>query len=195
MLAAVPERSPASPRSTSRGDTDRRIIGELQRDARQSNVAIARRIGLTEGAVRRRVENLVASGVLRFVAVADPEFLGQEAHALLRIRCAPHLVDEVIAALREVPELERVYHCTGQFDLTAVAHFASTAMLREFTVHRVGAIAGIVELQSELILQTVDPIPPTAAGDDKDLQGTATATAADSGDDRTRHPSSTGATP
>lgn len=146
-------------------DTDRRIAAELRRDARQSNVALAKRIGLTEGAVRRRIDNLVATGALRFTTAVDPALFGDDTHALLRIRCAPHLVDDVIAELRGVAEIERIYHCTGQFDLTAVAHFTSTSVLREFTVHRVGAIAGIVELQSELILQTVDPLPPEPVGD------------------------------
>ena len=157
-------------------DTDRRIVAELQRDARQSNVALAKRIGLTEGAVRRRIDNLVASGALRFTAAVDPALFGDDAHALLRIRCAPHLVDEVIGELRTVAEIERLYHCTGHFDLTAVAHFPSTGALREFTVHRVGTIAGIVELQSELILQTVDPVRPEAFGendDDRELHGAA----------------------
>lgn len=137
-------------------DTDRRIVAALRADARQSNVALAKQVGLTEGAVRRRIDNLVATGALRFVAVPDPQWLGTTTQALLRIRCAPHLIDEVLHELRTVPELERIYHCTGSFDITAVGHFESTATLREFTVSRVGTIPGIVELQSELILQTID---------------------------------------
>lgn len=138
-------------------EIDRSIVRELQRDARQSNVSLGRAVGLTEGAVRRRIEILLSSGALRFTVEADPELLGFSSHALLRIRCAPHLIDEVIAALSEMPELERVYHCTGQFDVTAVAHFPSTAALRDFTTTRLGAISGVVEMQSELILETIDP--------------------------------------
>lgn len=145
-------------RSKDSRDTDHRIIAELRRDARQSNVALAKQVGLTEGAVRRRIDNLVSSGVLRFVAVADPAYLGQHAHALLRIRCAPHLIDEVIAELRLIPELERVYLCTGPFDLTTVGHFGSTDELRDFTVSRLGAIDGIVEIQTDVVLQIVEPM-------------------------------------
>lgn len=138
-------------------EMDRRIVAELQRDARQSNVSLGRLVGLSEGAVRRRIENLLSAGALRFSVQADPHILGLRAHALLRIRCAPHLIDDVIGALAQMPELERVYHCTGQFDITAVAHFPSTGALREFTTNRLGAIAGVVEMQSELILDTVEP--------------------------------------
>src|SRR5690606_38220824 len=82
-------------------DMERRIIQELRRDSRQSNVAIARTVGLTEGAVRRRIDLLVQAGTLRFTVEADQEFLGRPYHALLRIRCAPHQIDEVIADLAD----------------------------------------------------------------------------------------------
>jgi len=142
---------------TSRSQSvDREIVAELCRDARQSNVAIARRVGLTEGAVRRRIDNLVAAGAIRFTAAVDPSFFGNDAHALLRIRCAPHLVDEVLGELSCVPELERLYLCTGPFDITAVGHFASTAALREFQLGRLGTIGGVVEIQSDVILQVVE---------------------------------------
>lgn len=148
---------------------DREIVAELRRDARQSNVALAKRVGLTEGAVRRRIDNLLAAGTLQFTTSVDPAFFGNDAHALLRIRCAPHLVDEVLDELSRVPELERLYLCTGPFDITAVGHFASTTALREFQLGRLGSISGIVEIQSDVILQVVEPdIAPVAELDPAD---------------------------
>ncbi|GMA30398.1 Lrp/AsnC family transcriptional regulator [Litorihabitans aurantiacus] len=143
-------------------EVDRRIVAELHRDSRQTNVAIARKVGLTEGAVRRRIENLVAAGAVRFTIETSPDLLGRHTTALLRVRCAPHLVDEVIAALASQPALERVYHVTGQFDLTVVGHFESTTHLREFTIETIGAIAGAVEIQSEIVLQALT-VPPEGA--------------------------------
>lgn len=134
---------------------DRRIIRELRRDARQSNVALARTVGLTEGAVRRRIDLLVAAGTLRFTVDADQEFLGRPYHALVRIRCAPDQIDDVIGDLAATDDLDHIFHCTGQFDLTAVGHFRSTAEFRSFTTQRLGAIPGVVEVQSELVLRSV----------------------------------------
>ena len=147
---------------------DRRIIQELRRDSRQSNVAIARTVGLTEGAVRRRIDLLVQAGTLRFTVEADQEFLGRPYHALLRIRCAPDQIDEVIADLADEDDLDHIYHCTGQFDLTAVGHFRSTAEFRAFTTQRLGSIPGVVEVQSELVLRAVTVTPaelPRAVGE------------------------------
>ncbi|ROR73297.1 Lrp/AsnC family transcriptional regulator [Bogoriella caseilytica] len=152
-------------------EMDRRIITELQRDARQSNVALGRTVGLSEGAVRRRIDILVSTGELRFSVEAEPELLGMNSQALIRIRCAPHLIDEVIETLSTMPELQRVFHCTGQFDLTAVAHFPSTQALREFTTTRLGAIAGVVEMQSEIIMNVIEPA--------RNLRGSSADTAAE----------------
>lgn len=141
-------------------EVDQRIVEELRADPRQSNVAIGRKIGLSEGAVRRRVDNLAEAGSIRFTVMVDPAFDGLTAQALLRLRCAPHLIDEVMNALSTMAELRQVYLCTGQFDITAVGQFRSTDELRSFATTRLGAIPGVVEMQSELILATVEPGAP-----------------------------------
>lgn len=138
-------------------ELDERILRELRHDPRQSNVAIGRKVDLSEGAVRRRVDNLLAAGHLRFTVEVDPGFEGRTSHALTRLRCAPHLIGEVMSALAQIPELEAVYLCTGQFDITAIGHFASTEEFREFVTSRLGAIPGVVEMQSELVLETLRP--------------------------------------
>ena len=80
--------------------TDRR--GALRRCRQQRG---ARQAGRPHrGCVRRRIDDTVATVALRFVAVPDPQWLGTTTQALLRIRCAPHLIDEVLHELRTVPE-------------------------------------------------------------------------------------------
>jgi len=150
-----------SPSDRSR-DIDQRIVAALRRDARLSNVALARELGLSEGAVRRRIENLLAAGAIRFTVVADASVTGLPTVAILRIRCAPHLIDEVIAELRAAPELERAYLTTGPFDITAIGAFESNEALRDFRVNRLGPIAGIVEIQSDIVLSVVEPTVATA---------------------------------
>lgn len=138
-------------------EIDERIVRHLRADPRQSNVAIGRAVELSEGAVRRRVDNLLASGLIRFTVEVDPAFDGLTSSALMRLRCAPHLIDDVLAALAQLPELSAVYLCTGQFDVTAIGHFPSNEALREFVTSRLGAIPGVVEMQSELVLATLQP--------------------------------------
>lgn len=132
---------------------DQMIIQELQKDARQSNVALAAKLGLSEGAIRRRVERLVSEGHLRFVAVADPAYMGYTIHVMVRIQTEPDMADEVVDELVAMDELSYVYNCTGQFNIAVVGYFRSTEELREFTADRLGKLSGVVELRTVVILR------------------------------------------
>ena len=55
---------------------NRAIIVELQHDGRKSYTAIAEKVGLSEAAVRQRVQRLTDDGVMQIVAVTDPLTLG-----------------------------------------------------------------------------------------------------------------------
>src|SRR3712207_557519 len=126
-------------------DIDRQLVAELQTDGRQSNVALARKVGLTEGAVRRRVDGLLRSGAFRIVAVADPELLGLRTHAVIGIRADLNRVEALTEELAQMRELSYVYETTGQFDIIAVGFFAANEQLREFLTRRLARLSGILD--------------------------------------------------
>ncbi|WP_166355232.1 Lrp/AsnC family transcriptional regulator [Phytoactinopolyspora limicola] len=132
---------------------DRLIILELLRDARQSNVALAKKVGLSEGAVRRRIEKLVESGRLIFTVVPDAAYMGRNVHAMIRIQSAPGATERLVDELVSMHELSYVYHCTGQFDITVVGFFKSNDELREFTTGKLGKTDGIVEIRTVITLR------------------------------------------
>jgi Lrp/AsnC family transcriptional regulator, regulator for asnA, asnC and gidA len=134
---------------------DRQLVAELQSDARQSNVALAAKVGLTEGAVRRRIEALLRSGAFRIVAVADPELLGLQTHAVIGIRADLHRIESLALELASMRELSYVYETTGQFDIIVVGFFASNDSLREFLTRRLAKLTGIVETDTFLVMRTV----------------------------------------
>jgi Lrp/AsnC family transcriptional regulator, regulator for asnA, asnC and gidA len=95
---------------------NRQIIEELQRDGRRSYGAIAKAVGLSEAAVRQRVQRLRDSGVIQIVAVTDPLQLGFRRQAMVGVKAEGDLrgLSETIARL---PEVEYVVICAGSFDL------------------------------------------------------------------------------
>src|SRR5947199_3022900 len=97
-------------------DTAMRIIEQLQEDGRRPYAAIGNAVGLSEAAVRQRVQRLVDSGVLRIVAVVDPTRLGHSRRALVGVRVEGD-VDTVAASLTELDEVTRVLVTTGSFDV------------------------------------------------------------------------------
>jgi Lrp/AsnC family transcriptional regulator for asnA, asnC and gidA len=92
------------------------IIEQLQFDGRRSYAEIGKAVGLSEAAVRQRVQKLTETGVLQIVAVTDPMQLGFFRQAMIGIRCTgdTRAIAEKIAALSET---DYVVHTAGSFDI------------------------------------------------------------------------------
>jgi Lrp/AsnC family transcriptional regulator for asnA, asnC and gidA len=133
---------------------DRLLLRELQTDARQSNVSLAAKVGLTEGAVRRRIDNLLASA-FRIVAVGDPELLGLTTHAVIGIRAQVGEIERLASDLAEMRELSYVYETTGQFDIIVVGFFGSNGQLREFLIKKLAKVSGVIDSDTFLVMRTV----------------------------------------
>ncbi len=113
---ALPADGPAD--TTILDPANRAIIESLQRDGRRPYGAIAEEVGLSEAAVRRRVQRLRESGVIQIVAVTDPLQLGFRRQALVGIRVEGD-VQTVAAKVTALTEVDYVVMCAGSFDLLA----------------------------------------------------------------------------
>ena len=103
-------------RTTTLDDVSKAIIEQLQFDGRRSYAEIGKVVGLSEAAVRQRVQKLTETGVLQIVAVTDPMQLGFFRQAMIGIRCTgdTRSIAESIAALSET---DYVVHTAGSFDI------------------------------------------------------------------------------
>jgi Lrp/AsnC family transcriptional regulator for asnA, asnC and gidA len=97
-------------------DLSKAIIEQLQEDGRRPYAAIGKAVGLSEAAVRQRVQRLLDSGVMQIVAVTDPLQVGFPRQAMIGITCEGdvEVVAEKIAAM---PEVDYVVITAGGFDL------------------------------------------------------------------------------
>ena len=99
-------------------DTSKRIIEQLQQDGRRSYAAIGKAVGLSEAAVRQRVQRLIDAGVMQIVAVTDPLMLGFRRQTMIGIKCEGNL-GQVADHLAELDEIDYVVITSGSFDLLA----------------------------------------------------------------------------
>jgi Lrp/AsnC family transcriptional regulator for asnA, asnC and gidA len=97
-------------------DVSKSIIEELQTDGRRSYAAIGKVVGLSEAAVRQRVQRLVDSGVMQVVAVTNPLELGFARQAMIGVRASGPL-EPVADALAALDEVDYVVITAGSFDL------------------------------------------------------------------------------
>jgi Lrp/AsnC family transcriptional regulator, regulator for asnA, asnC and gidA len=97
-------------------DISKQIIEQLQEDGRRSYAAIGKAVGLSEAAVRQRVQRLQDTGVMQIVAVTDPLTLGFRRQALIAIKCDGDL-EKLASHLADMDEIDYVVITAGSFDL------------------------------------------------------------------------------
>ena len=112
-------------------ETDRRILGELQRDAGQGLEAVGERVGLSRNATWRRVRALEKAGVIRGrIAVLDPDALDLGLMVFIQIRTSRHdpdWLDSFKKAVRDMPEILGAYRMTGDLDYLVRARVSDMA--------------------------------------------------------------------
>ena len=97
-------------------DVGKRLIEELQQDGRRSYAALAKTVGLSEAAVRQRVQRMVDSGLMQVVAVTDPLQVGFHRQAMIGLRVEGDLV-RVADELAKIDEVDYVVITAGSFDI------------------------------------------------------------------------------
>ncbi len=95
---------------------DFRIIEELDRNSRISNVKIARKLGISEGAVRKRIKELYSSGYIKKFTIEFGVKMGTKAFVLLSTvpQTGPGAISEF---LRKIPEVRSFFQTTGAWDI------------------------------------------------------------------------------
>ena len=97
-------------------DLSKQIIEQLQQDGRRSYAAIGKAVGLSEAAVRQRVQRLIDVGAMQIVAVTDPMTLGFPRQTMVGIRCGGDL-ERVAGHLAGMEEIDYVVITAGSFDI------------------------------------------------------------------------------
>lgn len=135
-------------------DKAKRIIELLQGDGRMSYSAIAKDVGLSEAAVRHRVQKLIEGGVVQIVAVTDAMQMGFARQAMVGIKVTGD-VQEVAARLDEMDELDYIVITTGRFDILAELVAASDDELLDIISRRISTIEGVLSTETFVYMRLV----------------------------------------
>ncbi|WP_323450973.1 Lrp/AsnC family transcriptional regulator [Streptomyces yaizuensis] len=128
------------------------IIEQLQEDGRRPYAAIGKAVGLSEAAVRQRVQKLLDQGVMQIVAVTDPLTVGFRRQAMVGVRVEGDL-DPVADALTAMAECEYVVMTAGSFDLMVEVVCEDDDHLLEVINKRIRALPGVRSTESFVYLK------------------------------------------
>jgi Lrp/AsnC family transcriptional regulator for asnA, asnC and gidA len=137
---------------TALDDVSKAIIEQLQQDGRRSYAAIGKQVGLSEAAVRQRVQRLIEAGVMQVVAVTDPIELGFARQAMVGIRVAGP-IDPVADRLAELDEVDYVVVTAGTYDILVEVVCESDEHLLELISDRIRAIEGVSATETFMYLK------------------------------------------
>lgn len=133
---------------TKQDATDSQIIDILEGDGRASNAKIARKVGVSEGTIRRRLLRLVKDDVIKIKAVPDLAKMGYPTTALIGLQTAPGQLDAVADAITHMKDVHYVAITTGAFDVFACVAKPSTEELGVFLRTKIGTIPGVTRTET-----------------------------------------------
>ena len=133
-------------------ETSKRIIEQLQEDGRRAYATIGKAVGLSEAAVRQRVQRLLESNVMQIVAVTDPLQVGFTRQAMIGVKVSGDMVD-VADRLAELPEVSYVVVTAGSFDVLVEVVCEDDDNLLDLLTHRIRALPGVESTETFVYLK------------------------------------------
>jgi len=138
---------------------DRKILQTLQREARISNVDLARRVHLSPTPCFERVRRLEAGGYIeRYVAQLNPQRLGMGLLAFVEVsldKTNPTAFDRFRDTVSDMPEVQECHMVAGGFDYLLKVRVTDMAAYRRFLGDRVSALPGVSRTHTYFVMEEV----------------------------------------
>ena len=134
-------------------EVDRAIIERLQTDGRTPYTRLATAVGLSEAAVRQRVQRLLDAGIMQVVAVTNPLSVGYRRMAMIGVRTEGPS-DEIAAALQQMPDIDYLVVTAGSFDFMCEVVVPDDESLLQLT-NRIRNVPGVDTTETFIYLSLV----------------------------------------
>ena len=141
-------------RRSSLTNLSKQIIEKLQQDGRRSYAGIGKAVGLSEAAVRQRVQRMVDAGVMQIVAVTDPMQLGFARQAMIGIRCTGDTT-KVAEKLAAIESVDYVVLTAGSFDAIVEVVCEDDDDLLDLLNTQIRALPGVISTETLVYLKLV----------------------------------------
>jgi Lrp/AsnC family transcriptional regulator, regulator for asnA, asnC and gidA len=134
-------------------DTDRAIIEQLQADGRIPYTRLGAAVGLSEAAVRQRVQRMTDAGVMQVVAVTNPLSLGLRRMAMIGVHTEGP-TDDLAKTLQSMVDIDYLVVTAGSFDLMCEVVVEDDGVLLDIT-NRIRSVPGVVSTETFIYLDLV----------------------------------------
>jgi len=133
-------------------EKDKQIIKLLKDDARAGYGDLGLKIGLSEGAVRKRIKTLTDEGVIKKFTVKISLTEGAQAITLLTANPAIP-TQEVSKKIQAIPNVETIYEVSGEYDIVTVISGMNMTEVNE-CIEKIRLVEGIVKTNTMIVLRS-----------------------------------------
>ena len=133
-------------------DVSKAIIEQLQLDGRRSYSEIGKKVGISEAAVRQRVQKLTEAGVMQVVAVTDPMQMGFSRQAMIGIKASSD-TRELAEAVTAMPQVDYVVMTAGSFDLLVEVICEDDDQLIDLVNTKIRTLPGVTSTETFVYLK------------------------------------------
>ncbi|NIN52139.1 MAG: AsnC family transcriptional regulator [Nitrososphaeria archaeon] len=136
-------------------EIDKKILNELQEDARASFRSIGEKIGVSEATVFIRIKKMRQRGIIKcFRADISPEKIGKGLKAFVLIKATPKRYPEALDNLKDIENVYEIYDVTGVYYAILKIRTRDHDELAR-TLDRIGSIEGISSTETSVVLRTI----------------------------------------
>ena len=135
-------------------ETDKRIIEILIENSRMSYADIARKLGISEATVFKRIKKLKDEGVIEsFTLQLDPSKIGRDVCLSLGLTVNPVLLEEIAKKLSNLDEVSEVFITVGEHNIIAHALLGDNDAFNDFLMNKIYKLEGITKIDTNIILK------------------------------------------
>ena len=134
-------------------EIDERIMELLEEDARMTYVEIGKMVGLSEGAVRNRIQSLTSTGVIKRFTIEKSTSHGVSAVTMLAVDPSTPTY-KVSKSVSELEGVERVYEVTGEYDILLVSSSVNIDGINQ-CIEDIRKIEGVEKTNTIIVLRTI----------------------------------------
>ncbi|MEM0372316.1 MAG: Lrp/AsnC family transcriptional regulator [archaeon] len=132
--------------------TDEKILEVLKRDSRISYTDLAKELGLSDVAVKKRVDKLSSAKVIRnFTVNLDYKQINRPVHAFILLKCVPSEAEKFSEFVRENTEIIRVMPTIGEYDYMVEVATKDVESLRKLAEESLGNVRGVLQVRTLLV--------------------------------------------
>lgn len=133
-------------------EVDLKLLRLLKENARTPYSKLAKELGISESAVRKRISRLIKTGIIKKMTIEYE--LENEVKAIILVKTQPPIpVPEVSKNILKIPGVEAVYELTGEYDILAIIRASGVEMINKF-IDEIRTIPGVISTYTMIVLRT-----------------------------------------